>query len=1598
MAQITLFKELLKQVSCNNIPGVGFTQEDLDRVKACVDKVEPTKTEDFNPVINFDQEQTAQVNCISEGNDALQRIIKEEQQKLPTAIRYSALKGKVQELRDNADIVRIYFQERYDLISQTLNATEPLAAEYIYWQKEYTRITALVNTKHQTLKSSTLSTTVKALVNLINTNATVNIETASVRTNLTNLRTDFDNVYQISINLGANSTEATVYKNLKATLAESDELIEYINLVKAKVTALNSQSVSKAAAIAAQADQLKDLPQLPPIATAAKDLIQKEFSKISRQLSVNFNTSGTSTEKPTVPLKTTGVNFRLIDKENTVIKVVQFNQDGSVKLDSEGNSIQVDETVKINASPVLTKNVFEDRVGFSVEGISLYIPGRPTNPPKADSSYDDLTGLLYNGISGNPYPGLYRKLLKPLQLLFTLEERGLTVDSNLIDPIFKDVNDAPKSLEEDSIVYYIKNQATYEAFYETLQVQYPLKVEKERSEVYPAVIKPATDSLKALARREAADIIRRISDSPLKIARPTTYTSAVASNQLFSQGIFTYDTVDSFLSEELLYQKKARDKITELIEDCDAELERLSQLIKENSMDEDILRSKILSIPCFNRAGSATTSSNSTGADGDGAQAGQPDCEAETRKKLATDPLYIRTLLGTESTLPDITSQCYWKEFAKALNKVCLLPFPDLSSVFPNNSVFRYWPINCIIPNPAGLILLPIPPRWKPLFTLPTPLGTLVCFLTMPVAPIGIPLPSVYLFFFGIDGSKYLAFAPNFPILYAPFDNLRFGFDIDNSAASINPLGLVPTNPYKGQPIKGSLTVPLSITALGDKAARLTALAAMIATGNLTISNIAGQVLPVNVTLPNLLNDVLSESEMMLAMLNAAPSNDFKRQMVEFKKTMNRQLDKLGEMQTSAITSIKAKITEARRKAEDLAYKEKDPTKRRKNSKKARNLNPLTLPEKIDATIQTVNEYFSNIKFGTIRYPKDPTKFNPELPAAITAILDIIEMASRGDFNIDLSATSLNQQLIRVIRKIDLKKLSDKLQFDLSKSEDFTAFKEALKSLATQVVGFLKGEPFNPNVDEAKDDEEAELIAESARAIQDTLKKALAITALSLATPISINIFDLTKKCCEVQSQELFSGLPIPLLLAFTLILSLMDALIDGLDPSSIINLIDSATGVIGIQDLGAILENLILSLPTVPIPDPASLKAMAISLMVPLLSIISLPKAPTPLHIPIVPVVIPLDPILKPLMISALGAIIEAIFRLLEQALDALKNRESAEAAQSSTNGTTSQTSQTSYSTSTPNSNTQSGGGPFAGNTERGQRVLKEVFSTACGDGITATLSLETRNAYTAAVNSAKSANAEPMDTIGTITTTSTGTAAGAATANTTAEISVSLPNGLNFKLPKIPFIALDIVGYFYLLTSSDLIELIRSIINGLFDKIIEPITQIVTLVSTIATSIRTFSYTSIEAAIPQISIIKLILMAIDAIIPPGFKFRPINIDAMKIIQAVAIPVLSFSEPVLKEIAWIGSLALCAVSSVTNLYSTVSIARLFHPIMNQDDLPPWERLTHKNPLFSIFLDEIAWRGSIYSTGSLIFQTKTPAFLPYSPIFPIVHVSPHIAG
>jgi hypothetical protein len=175
--------------------------------------------------------------------------------------------------------------------------------------------------------------------------------------------------------------------------------------------------------------------------------------------------------------------------------------------------------------------------------------------------------------------------------------------------------------------------------------------------------------------------------------------------------------------------------------------------------------------------------------------------------------------------------------------------------------------------------------------------------------------------------------------------------------------------------------------------------------------------------------------------------------------------------------------------------------------------------------------------------------------------------------------------------------------------------------------------------------------------------------------------------------------------------------------------------------------------------------------------------------------------------------------------------------------------------------------------------------------------------------------------------------------------------------------------------MTSTDLVELIRGLLFAAIDGILEPLKSIVVPILNIAQSFKDLSLNVIESANPFILPIKLIILALQLKIPNSSKTKLMNLDAINIIRAAYLPVVTAAEPVLKEVAYLAAILAPALASKPG----VKIARIAaNPFVNQDDLPPWERLTHKNPLFAIFLDEIAWRSSLTSTGSLIFATKMP--------------------
>ena len=565
----------------------------------------------------------------------------------------------------------------------------------------------------------------------------------------------------------------------------------------------------------------------------------------------------------------------------------------------------------------------------------------------------------------------------------------------------------------------------------------------------------------------------------LKLARPTNYKTTGGST-VNSSGTFVYTQVDSILSNTLAYYKNAKEELDELLTQCDIELAHLEKGIIENSMDADRISKLINAIPCFAAKKPKT----------------DPNCEAETLKKLGKDPLAIRTLNGADSSLPDYTNQCYWREFTNALNKVAILPFPDLSGPLPANTGLRYYPISCALPTPWGILLFPMPQKFSPLFVLPTPLGTLVCLLSLPSAIIGIPLPSVFLFYIAPDTNKYLVAAPNIPLLFSDpsFNTIKFGFELDDTPASINPLGLVPTNPYKGQFVKGAFKVPLAVEAGLQQAERLAKIASLVAQGQI----------------PDIPEGIY---EQILKDLLVADTKEFSNLVKQFKKDVDRQIDRLGQMQTTAIENFKKKIQDVKQQALDKTNGEKDPAKREKTRKLARDQkfpSILTVDDAVNAAVGAFDAWFDNIKFGTLTYPKDATKHNPELPKWVTMSIELIEAYSRGDIQVE--NINLNKKLRKIIKRLNLKKLVKKTEFDLNVESDLIAFKDSLKELAKKGINYLKGEPDDIDTEGLTEEQKKQNI-ESEKALQETITNALKLTAFAVSVPVTPVTFDVTKKC-----------------------------------------------------------------------------------------------------------------------------------------------------------------------------------------------------------------------------------------------------------------------------------------------------------------------------------------------------------------------------------------------------------------------------------------------------------------------------------------------------
>lgn len=1423
---ISSYKELLSQVKCGKVQSQPFSEDDLRRVKACL-------PEPVSPVgLDFDVPIETQTSCLNDGIKEIESILNDELSKQGDLIELCTVKAKVEELRDNYKFALLAYSERKRFFTDTVSTVEPITSEYLYWDGEDARLRALESTSLTSLfgNSDVSRLLLSRILELVRDLSDSKFYTVLV---------DLSNLFDV---LGVSEFLSTLVDQL----IRISDFRTYAELRRARIEAEQNRLRAKNGATRALSQAIDKIQALPETQLESQALISEIVNKYSSKLIPHFaGVLDEPFEGLIVPSRSLAFSVELVNLERTKISVPKKQKDGKLAADER--------TINIKNNRYVNSNCFSNTLATSCKPtVSL-----------SKTVYDTIKGYLYNGVDQS-YVGLYRKLKNPINYLYTLEERGLTVNPENIDPTLLRVKDAPVTIKSEDFTYYIANQETFETFYSSLEKTLPERIKTERERVFPSVIKSISDQLIDFARREVADHFRRIDSMPLKLARPTSYVAGEST--IFSQGKFNFDKVDSALGSLLSYYTKSHDELVERIALCESEIAKIEKLIADSSLSETKLTEKVSKIKCFKDAFKSQPTSK--------------DCESKVLAKLGTDPFGIRTLSGNDPTMPDATTLCYWKEFAKSLSKVSILPVPDSGS-----PMFRYYPVNNLIPTPAGISLITLPPKWKPLFVLPTPLGILVTFITLPVAIVGIPLPSIYVMFISPDGAKYVLLAPNAPVLYSSPSSIKYGFLPDFSAESDSPVGLI--GPFKGNPVKGALSSNLLNVSTTSRAARIAKVAADVAIGNSPKITTRDGTPIGNIALTDYLRDYLSTAERMKNGADSSLSKSMDRQIAKFKRNINRQFDRLGDAQMRAVTQLKDKVRTSRQSGVDAASQEKDLAKKREGKKLARSLDPLTLQTKINGVLADFEDYIDKIKLGTIRFPDDATVFNPKLPGSVTGLISLLDSVSNGGAANDKDSSKLLKKIKRIAASLDE---PDQEVFNLRTATGLAKFKDALKNRLGKAVAKLSGEYTDSNL---TDEERKSQALRNKR-----LKTALAFTSLSVTSP-KLKLFDPTAPCCPREEKEIDLSLSPQVQAAISVLITLFNAYLDGLTLSAIRQALGDNLDSIGSSAISIMFNEIINTIPPINLPEKPDILSIVKALFLPIIQAITIPQSVNPLGVPYpFPIVIPLDQVVKPLLKIAVAYLLELLLRMLSDAGDMLSYGD--------------------------------------GSNSSLDKIIKQI---PCGNSELATV-------YTTSADRT---------------------------------VTVELPNGITINLPKIPNIPLDLIGYFALLTSTDLIELIRGMVLAAIDGILRPIKEVIDPILAVVGSLKDLSYTIFEAGNPYVAPIKLALMAVQLQIPPSVKLKISNQDAINAIKAIYVPLVEKTEPVLKNTAYLAAILACAFGGGEG----VKAARIAaNPFFNQDDLPPWERLTHKNPLFAIFLDEIAWRSSLTSTGTLLFQTKTPGLYP----------------
>lgn len=441
--------------------------------------------------------------------------------------------------------------------------------------------------------------------------------------------------------------------------------------------------------------QKRDIENQLGIVTPKRDLKQTDLT-----------TAKTATVKDLNLINTLQADFNALDAQVTALTSDLAGVNQTITLD-KNNIPSFSDLQLINGTDAERKTFLEDRINtlFTGSGNTIYtrisqfstrcnlIPLSNTNPgesfaltikhdfidvqnilagkPKTYLTNESFVDLQPNGVGVTPHGVLYDSLYNIwgiVEQFFTRGERGLTADSNLVEPALK--NTGAETFGDS----FIQSTDVMQDFYENFAAKHKDKVTYVKNTTIEPTIQNLVFDLEVFATREVQYLLA------------------------YGRAFENLPPEDTKLQSVIQILHLTSDKFLARTNELRLDLAFVDAAHEQILKDIETERGNYLKTPC------ASTPPT-------------PDSEPVPP---GSDP--IGALLQTDPTHPNPTKFCYWVRFAKNATAVNILPIPGAGG-------FRYWPIGMLIPTPTGLIKIPLPIVWIPVAVIPLPIGIFVIFI-----------------------------------------------------------------------------------------------------------------------------------------------------------------------------------------------------------------------------------------------------------------------------------------------------------------------------------------------------------------------------------------------------------------------------------------------------------------------------------------------------------------------------------------------------------------------------------------------------------------------------------------------------------------------------------------------------------------------------------------------------------------------------------------------------------------------------------------------------------------------------------------------------